>query len=180
MTLFTATLLTGSIFLLLGFALLIPSSGVVSILKGFPRSQAASAVLLGAGTLGFLHRVTLLSPADFGDYRVYLLVGFSLLALLSLLLVPDFLAVRGLSVCILVGAMPLLDAAYMEYGQPQRLFMVAPIYLVALPAAIWLGAQPWRMRDFLEWLFRPGRRAQVVGGGLLAYGAVVSAVAFTY
>ena len=180
MTLAVATLLTAALFLLLGAALLAGSPAVVSIFRGFPRSTSASFLFIGLGTLGFLYRVAHLSPADFGDYKIYLLVGFSVLAVLSLFLVPDFLAVRGLAVCVLVGAMPLLDAAYMDYDHPPRLFMVTPIYLIALPAAIWLGAQPWRMRDFLEWLFRRGARARVLGGILLADGVVLGAVAFTY
>jgi hypothetical protein len=137
-------------------------------------------VFFALGTAAFLYRVVHLSPADFGDYKVFLLVGFSVLAVLAFFCVPDFLAVRGLAVCVLLGAMPLLDAAFMEYDKPQRLFMVTPIYLIALPSAIWLGAQPWRMRDFLEWLLRPGPRARVCGGILLAYGVVLGAVAFTY
>lgn len=180
MSLTLATLLTAALFLISGLALVSGSSAVTSVFKGFPRSTSASFLLLGLGTLGFLFRVARLSPADFGDYKTYLLFGFSVLAVLALFYVPDFLAVRGLAVCVLVGAMPLLDAAYMEYDHPQRLFMVTPIYLIALPAAIWLGAQPWRLRDFLEWLFRPGPRARVLGGGLLAYGILLAAVAFTY
>ena len=180
MSLTVATLLTATIFFLLGLALVVPSTTVVSLFRGFPRSTAASVVLFSVGTAGFLYRVVHLSPADFGDYKTYLLVGFSVLAVLSFFCVPDFLAVRGLAVCVLVGAMPLLDSAFMEYDHPQRLFMVTPIYLIALPAAIWLGAQPWRMRDFLEWLFRPGARARLVGGVLLAYGVLLSVVAFTY
>jgi hypothetical protein len=57
--------------------------------------------------------------------------------------------------------------------------MVTLVYL-SLALAIWLGAQPWRMRDFLTWLFaRPGR-ARLVGGALAGYGAVLSLVAFSY
>ena len=49
-----------------------------------------------------------------------------------------------------------------------------------IAAAIWLGAQPWRLRDFLAWLFaRPGR-ARVLGAGLTAYGVLLAGVAFTY
>jgi len=78
-----------------------------------------------------------------------------------------------------MGAMPLLDAAYMEYDRPQRLFMVSFVY-VALALAIWLGAQPWRLRDFLAWLFaRPGR-GRSVGGALAVYGLLLCGVAFTY
>jgi hypothetical protein len=180
MTLTVATLLTAAIFLLLGLALVSRSTTVVSLLKGFPRSTPASVVFFGLGTAAFLYRVGYLSPADFGDYKVYLLVAFSVLAVLAFFCVPDFLAVRGLAVCVLLGAMPLLDAAFMRYEVPQRLFMVTPIYLIALPAAIWLGAQPWRLRDFLEWLFRPGARARTLGGVMVAYGVVLAAVAFTY
>jgi hypothetical protein len=75
--------------------------------------------------------------------------------------------------------MPLLDAAYMEYDKPQRLLMVSLVYL-SLALAIGLGAQPWRMRDFLTWLFaRPGR-ARLVGAAIAGYGAVLSLVAFSY
>ena len=110
---------------------------------------------------------------------VLLFCAFAAIAILSFKCVPDFLAVRGVSVLVLMAAMPLLDAAYMEYAKPQRLLMVSLVYgLIAL--AIWLGAQPWRMRDFIGWLFaRPGR-SRVVGGAVAAYGAVLSLVAFSY
>ena len=99
--------------------------------------------------------------------------------MLSFKCVPDFLAVRGLCVIVLMGAMPLLDAAYMEYDRPQRLLMVTAVY-VALGLAIWLGAQPYRLRDFFSWLFaRPGR-ARTVGTGLAVYGLVLCGAAFTY
>jgi hypothetical protein len=93
--------------------------------------------------------------------------------------VPDFLAVRGLATIVLMGAMPLLQAAYMEYDKPQRLLMVTAVY-VALAAAIWLGAQPWRLRDFFNWLFAQPQRSRGIGGALAAYGIILSIVAFTY
>jgi hypothetical protein len=163
----------------LGLALLANNSGVVAVLKGLPRSAGATYLFFGGGAVWFLYRVWHLSPADFGDYRGLLFIAFAAIAVLSFYCVPDFLAVRGLSVIVLVGAMPLLDAAYMEYDHPQRLLMVTPVFL-AIAAAIWLGAQPWRLRDFLEWLFRAAGRARLVGGLLLAYGLLLAAVAFTY
>jgi hypothetical protein len=57
--------------------------------------------------------------------------------------------------------------------------MVTLVYL-SISAAVWLGAQPWRMRDFLSWLFaRPGR-ARSFGGALAAYGLLLAGVAFSY
>jgi len=178
MTLTLATLIPGLLLLTLGVSLLFNHAGVAAVLKAFPRSTGAAYVLFGTGAAWFLYNISHLSPADFGDYRVLLFCAFAAIAVLSFRCVPDFLAVRGLCVLVLMGAMPLLDAAYMEEPQ-QRKLMVALVY-VAIALAIWLGAQPWRLRDFLGWLFaRPGR-ARAVGGALAGYGLLLGVVAFTY
>lgn len=179
MSLLLATLLPGLLLLALGLPLALNHSGFAAALKAFPRSTAAAYVFFGAGAAWFLYGVLHLSPADFGEYRVWLFVGFTVIAVLAFRSVPDFLAVRGLCTLVLMGAMPLLDAAYMEYDKPRRLLMVSVVY-VAIALAIWLGAQPWRLRDFLTWMFaRPGR-ARLVGGVLSGYGLLLAGVAFTY
>ena len=179
MSLTLATLLPGILLIVLGLPLLLNHSGYAAVLKAFPRSAAASYVFFGIGAAWFLYAIWHLSPADFGQYRTYLFIGFLLVAILSFRCVPDFLAVRGLATIILMSAMPLLESAYMEYEKPQRLFMVTAVYL-ALSAAIWLGAQPWRLRDFFNWLFAQPARARGFGGVLAGYGLVLSIVAFTY
>jgi hypothetical protein len=179
MSLTLATLLPGLLLLVLGLPLVLGHTGYAAVLKAFPRSPFATFVLFGAGAAWFLYGIWHLSPADFGDYRKILFCAFAAIAALSFKCVPDFLAVRGVCVLVLMAAMPLLDAAYMEYEKPQRLLMVSLVYL-SLALAIWLGAQPWRMRDFISWLFaRPGR-SRIVGGVVAAYGMVLSLVAFTY
>ena len=179
MSLTAATLLPGIFLILLGVPLLLNHSGYAAILRAFPRSTAAAYVFFGAGAAWFLHAIWHLSPADFGEYRTYLFIGFLLVAIFAFKCVPDFLAVRGLATLILMSAMPLLNAAYMEYEKPQRLFMVTAVYIM-LSAAIWLGAQPWRLRDFLNWLFAQPARTRGFGGVLAGYGLVLSIVAFTY
>jgi hypothetical protein len=179
MSLTTATLVPGLLLILLGAPLLLNHSGYAAVLKAFPRSTAAAFLFFGVGAAWFLYAIWHLSPADFGEYRTYLFIGFLLVAILSFKCVPDFLAVRGLATIVLMGAMPLLQAAYMEYDKPQRLFMVSAVY-AALAGAIWLGAQPWRLRDFFTWLFAQPGRARGIGGALAAYGVILSLVAFTY
>lgn len=180
MTLTLATLIPGILLLVLGGALVSGHSLVTATLKSLPRSQRAAYVFFGLGAAWFLHTVWHLSQADFGDYRKLLFVAFGAIALLSFKLVPDFLAVRGLCVLTLLSANPLLGAAYLEhYDQPQRLFMVTAVY-VAIALAIYLGASPFRLRDFFEWLFRVPGRARVFGGVLAAYGLLLVGVAFTY
>jgi hypothetical protein len=179
MSLTLATLIPGLILIVAGAPLLLNHSGYTAILKAFPRSTTASYVFFGLGAAWFLYAIWHLSPADFGEYRTYLFIGFLFVAILSFRCVPDFLAVRGLATIVLMAAMPLLEAAYMEYEKPQRLFMVTAVY-AALSLAIWLGAQPWRLRDFFNWLFAQPARARGLGGALTVYGVVLAIVAFTY
>lgn len=179
LTLATATLIPGIILLLLGLPLVLNHAGFTAGLRAMPRSTTAAYLFFGAGAAWFLYAIWHLSPADFGDYRTWLFAGFAVVALMAFKSVPDFLAVRGLCALMLMGAMPLLDAAYMEYAKPQRLLMVTLVYL-GIVSAIWLGAQPWRMRDLLGWMLaRPGR-TRGVGGALTIYGALLAAVAFSY
>jgi hypothetical protein len=179
MSLLLATLLPGLVLAALGGALLSGNTLVSSSLKSFPRSANATVVFFGAASLWFLYRVWNLSPADFGEYRMPLFFGFALVAALSYWCVPDFLAVRGLAALVLLAASPLLDAAYMEWSHPQRLFLVSFVF-VCIALAIWLGASPYRLRDCFEWLFRTSGRPRAVGSALLGYGVLLIAVAFTY
>jgi hypothetical protein len=179
MSLILATLIPGLLLLALGAALASGHSTVGALLKALPRSVPATWVFFGAGSLWFLHRVWNLSPADFGEYRTLLTIFFAAVALLSFRYAPDFLAVRGLAILMLLAATPLLDAAYMEYERPQRLFLVTVVYL-GIALAIYLGAAPYRLRDFFGWLFQRPGRSRALGVGLAAYGALLVAVAFTY
>ncbi len=181
MTLVTATLLPGLLLIALGALFLSGNSAVVSTFKSMPRSRVAAVVFFGGGALWFLYVLAGLPEADLilAKSPRPLMIGFGALALLAFYYLPDFLAVRGLAIMTLLGAWPLLMAAYGEYDLPQRLFMVSIVY-VAVAAALYVGALPYRLRDFLHWLFsRPGR-AKAFGGALLGYGALLTVVAFTY
>jgi hypothetical protein len=179
MSLTTATLISGLILLVLGTLFLLNHAAVISSVKRLPRSRSAAILFFGLGAAWFLYRVWHLSEADFGQYRIQLFIFFAIVAVGAFFYVPDFLAVRGIAVLTLLGASPLLDAAYMEYDQPQRLFMVTAVFL-AIAAAIYLGAAPFRLRDFFEWLYRRPSRPRILGGALAAYGLLLAGVSFTY
>lgn len=179
MSLTLATLIPAVLLLVCGIPLLLNHSGFAAMLKAFPRSTAASYLFFGVGAAWFLYAIWHLSPADFGEYRTYLFFGFLAIALLTFKCVPDFLAVRGLAAVILMGAMPLLDAGYMNFEHGQIVLYKIVVYL-AICAAIWLGAQPWRMRDFVTWLLAQPARSRAFGGVFAAYGLLLAVVAFTY
>jgi len=179
MTLTLANLIVAVLLLGAGLPLLLNSSAWAATLKRFPRSRTAAYVLFSAGAAWFLYAVWHLSMADFGEYRGYLFIGFALIAVLSFKCVPDFLAVRGLCAVVLMGAMPLLDAGYMNF-ESWAIDVYKVAIFVAIAGAIWLAAQPWRMRDFIGWLLaRPGR-ARTLGGVLTGYGLLVAGLALTF
>jgi hypothetical protein len=177
MSLFLATLIPGLIMIALGTPLLLDLAGITAAMRGFPRSASLGSCVFGAAAAWFLYNIWHLSNADFGEYRTLLFIGFGAVAVLAYKCVPDFLGVRGACAIVLLGAMPFLDAAYMEYDHPLRLFMVSIVY-VAISLAIWLGAQPWRLRDFLNWLFARQGRSRGLGGFLVAYGVLLCGVSF--
>lgn len=181
MTLTVATLLSGLFLAALGLIFLINNSAIQSTLKALPRSQAGAIVFFGGGALWFLYLVWNLSAADlviFSKPQVWVMI-FGALSAMAYVYVPDFLAVRGLSVLTLLAGWPLLMAAYMEYDKPQRLLMVAAVF-VAVSIAIYLGAVPYRLRDFFQWLFSTRGRPRLIGACLATYGCLLTVVAFTY
>jgi hypothetical protein len=179
MSLTLATLLPGILFIALGSLFLINNSLIRSLFESLPRSQVAAGVFFGGGAIWFLYNVWNLSEADFGEYHVALFVGFAAVAVLAFYYVPDFLAVRGLAILALLSAMPLLDAAYGEFQFGQRRFMVTAVYIF-IALGIYLGAVPFRLRDFFQWHFATTTRPRVLGGTLVTYGCVLAVVAFTY
>ncbi len=179
MSLLLATLIPGLMLIVVGLPLLLNSAGYAAMLKALPRSTAAGNVFFTVGAAWFIYNIAHLGEADLIIPKPYMLAAFALIAVLSLIYMREFIAVRGLAALVLVGAMPLLDAAYMEYHLPQRLVMVSAVYL-AIAIAIWLAAQPWRLRDFFAWMFAMPARARGVGGALAGYGVALAIVAFTY
>ncbi len=181
MSLFLATLLPGLFLAFLGGILLWNNSLVASTAKALPRSNRAAWLFFGAGAALFLWRCSQLTESDLIFFKTPgpVVMAFGLLAVLAFIYTPDFLAVRGLSVLVLLAAEPLLTAAYMEYQHPQRLLMVTAVYL-GLAAALYLAAAPFRLRDFLDWLFRRPARVRFTGAVLLSYGLATAAAAFTY
>jgi hypothetical protein len=178
MSLFAANLVPGLILVLLGLPLLLDHSGSKAAIRAFPRSASAGYVVFGAAAAWFLYNIWHLSNADFGEYRTLLFIGFAAVAVLAFKCVPDFLGVRGACALVLIAAAPFLNAAYMEYEHPRRLWMVSFVY-VAIVFAIWLGAQPWRLRDFFNWLFARTGRSRGLGGLFVAYGFLLCGLAFT-
>ncbi|HBR94927.1 MAG TPA: hypothetical protein DEA90_12270 [Opitutae bacterium] len=178
MTLFQATLFTSIFLIAFGAHFLWHGMRSAASVQAFPRSRVAAYILLGTAAAWFLYKITQLGPADFGQYKNLLFGVFLVVAVGSFIYVPDFLAVRGLAALILLTAGTLLNAAYMELPAT-RLFLVTFVY-AAIVAALILGSNPYKLRDFFEWLYNKETRPRIFGGVFAAYGLLLLGVALTY
>ena len=177
MTLFQATLATGISLFAFGAHFLWHGMRSAKRMQAFPRSQVAANILLGSAAIWFLCKVTQLGPADFGQYKNLLFMLFLVVTIGSFIFVPDFLAVRGLAAIILLTAGALLDIGYMQYGT--ALVLKAFIYLSIIIALI-LGANPYKLRDFFQWLYKNEARPRVFGAVFVIYGLILTGIAFNY
>lgn len=100
-------------------------------------------------------------------------------AALAFYYVPDFLAVRGAAILMLLAATPLLDSGFLIF-HPAQICLYKIAIFIGIALAIYLGAVPYRLRDFFQWLFATGGRPRALGTALLAYGILLGVVAFTY
>ena len=179
LNLFQSTLLAGLLLTALGALFASNSKRVTILLKSFPRSRLAAYLTMGLGGAWTLWEVSNLGEANYGEYRQYIFVAFAIIGLLSFKYAPDFLSVRGGCILYLLLANLILGGAFGRYEEPLRLFMVAPIY-AGIAVSLYLGYSPFRMRDFLSWLFDTDGRPRKLGVAFLIYGGFVSALAFAY
>ena len=179
MSLLTANLLVGILVFATGAHFFFGNKKTEEQTKAFPRSPLAAKILMGLATVWFVFNLSQLGEADFGNHKTKLMAVFAIGALLSFVYVPDFLAVRGAAGLILLGGAHILDAAYMQWEHPQRLLMVTVTY-IALAKAVYLGACPYRLRDWIDWTYAKAVRAKLLGALNLGTGVALIVTAFTY
>lgn len=166
-----------SILLGLGFAIpnliaVVKPEAFRAAVRRFPRSNPWGYALMGLGTLWFLHNLRQETISDFAAYKPVMIVGFAAIGIGACLYVRDFLAVRGLSVVLLLLAKLTLDSARWV-DSPWRLVLVLWAYLWIF-AGIWFTVSPWRLRDFLSWATANERRVRIGGAGRAAFGLFVA------
>ena len=173
------TLCTSGFLELLGLFLTFKSFKAEEVIRKFLRSQKASILLLAIGLFWFLfHHVQNLGEADFGEYKFIIgLIGV-FIAVSSYFFINDFLAVRALCILLLFYSRLALDSAFLQEPQ-SRLFLVTVIYFIVM-CAIYFGAWPYRLRDFLNWLYGNSKRSILLGVSFICYSLVLLGAALSY
>lgn len=151
MDLTTATVITGLVFLRVGFFLKRNRLTMDTWVSIF-RNKKATIIFHLMASAWFLYKVLNLSQADFGQYRYPLFLFFSAIAYFAYFYIPDFLLIRALSIIGLLSSDLLLKAAYMEPFK-SRLILVVAAYLIII-VSLFLGAMPFLIRDFIGWVYK--------------------------
>jgi hypothetical protein len=177
MTLSTLAIIIGAAYCALQLYALLKPESFTRHARGFARSEKIGFVLMGLATVWFLYNLNSEAIADFAAYKKYMLTGFGLLGVLTCIFVRDYLAVRGLAVCLLLLAWFTLNHTRWEES-PSRLILVIWAYSWVI-CGMWFSISPWRLRDFLDWW--TGTTGRLRAGSLvqLALGATVLILGFT-
>jgi hypothetical protein len=171
MTLSTLAIIIGGAYCLPQvYALLKPKEFAVRV-RAFPRSEPIGFFLMALGTVWFLYNLNAEAIADFAAYKKWMLTGFGALGLLTCIYVRDYLAVRGMSVCLLLLAWLTLNHTRWAES-PARLILVVWAYCWVI-AAMWFTVSPWRVRDLLHWFTANEQRIRLGSLLQLAFGIVV-------
>jgi len=145
-------------------------------LKGFPRSRFAGVLMMIVAGVWFFWLARTMDLGEFTPMRRALLIGGPVAAVLSILYVKDFLAVRAFGILVLLAAEPLLEAAFLREEQV-RLLLVTLTYVHILAAMFWVG-MPYLMRDLIGWVSSSQKRWRAAAFAGLAYGILLCAGGF--
>jgi hypothetical protein len=173
----TAGLIAGLFLLLVSLPGLIKPELARGFAQRLPRSRVAGFVLLTIDLFWILWLLATMEMGEFSSFRRPLLIILPIGFFLVLRFVDEFLAVRALGILFLLGAEPLLDAAFFR-TEETRLLVTVFAYLLIVIGLFWV-TMPYLLRDQINWSARTPWRWRLMHGLFLLYGAAILAFAVT-
>lgn len=147
-------------------------------LLAFPRSRVMGVGVTVAAALWTFLLVTEMDLGEFTAYRTIFQVLVPVAAILSVLYVDEFLAVRAMGMLLLLLAEPVLEAAFL-HPEKSRLLLVVLAYAWVILGLFWVG-MPYLMRDQIQWITKTeGRWSLAVALGTV-YGLAILVCAFAF
>jgi hypothetical protein len=173
----TAGLIAGFFLLLVGLLGLIKPALMRGFAQRLPRSRVAGFAILTVDLFWSLWLLATMEMGEFAGFRKPLLIILPIGFFLVLRFVDEFLAVRALGILFLLGAEPLLDAAFLR-TESSRLLVTVFAYLLIVVGLFWV-TMPYLLRDQINWSARKPWRWAFTHGLALVYGAAIVACAVT-
>ncbi|HTH50027.1 MAG TPA: hypothetical protein VMB21_21115 [Candidatus Limnocylindria bacterium] len=158
------------------WALLRPASAT-RWLRGFPRNIPAGFFLMLLATAWFEWNLMNETLDDIAPYKNILIIFFPLLGVACCFYAQDYLAVRGLTVVLLLLAFVTCETARW-HPSLWRDALTGWAYVWVL-SALWLSVQPWRLRNWIGWLTATEDRLKRAAMAGLAWGLLITTLGVT-
>ncbi len=178
MNLYISTYLLALVYLLAGLPFLFPGEKSRKFVADFLRGRRWALFLTLTATAWFVYILSQLGEADFGDYKLWLILLFGGAGLLSIKFLDDFLSVRALCVILLLACRAFIDSAFMQEPEARKIMVAGAYFLVV--ACMYFGCLPYRARDLSEWLYANPNRARVFGAIAAIFGIVCIFATISY
>ena len=159
-----------------------------NFLQSFPRNYNVGRTLMGIGMFWFWlliipDKFYFKSPIsmelqDFNSLKTILSLVVPLVAYLIITECKEFLAVRGLGLCLLMAAAPLLAAAWQE---PHTFKFLMPLYAYAMIVkGLFMVGMPYMTRDLINWATATTGRFKILSllGLLYGVGTLICSILF--
>jgi hypothetical protein len=147
--------------------------------KKFPRNFAAGVVLMLLGTAWFVWNVNNEPIADFSVFKPYMMAGFAAVGILSCIYIPDFLAIRGLAVVLLLLGKLMVDTGRPHLGESPFVLVIQTWAYLLIIAGIWFTITPWRLRDFLMFATANEKRVRLYSALRLGFAIFIVILGLT-
>lgn len=144
---------------------------VRAFLTRLPRWHAMGVALMTVNLAWAWYIAYVMDWGEFETWRSYVLVFLPLAYIGMVALVHEFLAARAVGIFLLLAAMPMLDAAFMQ-PQLSRLLLVVLAYAWVVLGLFWTSS-PHLLRDHVHFLLKSPGRWMIATWGGVAYGVLV-------
>ncbi len=183
----TAGLVVGIILVVLYGLMFLKADSAQKIARKLPRNADLGTYFMGFGMVWFW---LLVAPPDkgifssismdlgeFNKVKTYLMIGVPLFCIGMIVYVREFLFVRGLGLCLLMAAAPLLYASDFEEA-PFQFLMPTFCYIMIIKGLYFVG-MPYLFRDGVNWATASDSRWRGLALGGVAIGLVFLALGLT-
>ena len=146
-------------------------------LRRFPRDVPTGVVLMLVGTVWFEWNLMAENLEDIAKYKTLLQIFFAVLGVACCFFAQDYLAVRGLSVVLLMAAFVMCETA--RWHESLWRDAITGWAYVWVLAGMWFTISPWRLRDLINWGTASESRTRLFSGLRMAFGLFVMALGLT-
>ncbi|HEX2749105.1 MAG TPA: hypothetical protein VHM91_13955 [Verrucomicrobiales bacterium] len=173
----TAGIVVGLAVIVIHALALVKGPAAMEKLKTVPRSQNLGTIFL---TIDFVWAWVVASSMELGDFeRLRWLALFSVPVIYVAMLfwVNDYLGARAIGIFLLLAPCPALDAAFLK-ATDARVILSILCYVWITLGLFWIG-MPYTMRNQIAWVTRTAGRFKGFAAAGLAYGVLLTVIAFT-